>query len=95
MHYSFGTGQQHVALLGKKAISKWFLVPFGLAAHDVNIYAYVRGDTLAKNDPFDATGRPDINPGEFDGWNFHLRGRDCGCNWRPGFDLLRQQFGFW
>jgi hypothetical protein len=52
---------------------------FGLAFH-------LRGWTNAQNDPYDETGTPDINAGEADGWNFHLHGRGCGCDWRERYD---------
>jgi RHS repeat-associated protein len=40
---------------------------------------HVRGATKAKDDPWDKTGRPDINAGERDGWNFGKNGGACGC----------------
>ena len=43
------------------------------------IYYHISGNTDAKNDPWDKTGRRDINRGEKDAWNFTKNGGKCGC----------------
>ena len=55
------------------------LITAQVAVEIYGIKYHITGQTKAKNDPWDKTGRPDIRRGERDGWSFAGNNGKCSC----------------